>query len=215
MIDTDTCYTILEVSVNADREEIKKAYRKMVKRYHPDNRGGDIEKFKRVQDAYNQLCRAPVEYKIKQAIDVKSEREAPKKKYFFFHIIDPLVRRMPAEEIVRLVIYSGNYLLRRQAMYVLYERKEEVLRTLIHAAKKDLNTANRAIAEDFLLSYLKDYGNLQAAREFWLSADVSEKYVLLVYLIEKQIKGYKNVVSRSIVSLPLFLQVKVRKYLKI
>ena len=60
---TDNAYKILEVDSNASLDEIKKAYRKMAKKYHPDKlRGQDPamikgaeEKFREVQKAYETL----------------------------------------------------------------------------------------------------------------------------------------------------------------
>lgn len=49
-------YRILNVSGNASQEEIKKAYRKLSRKYHPDNAGEDSrEQFDRVQEAYGVL----------------------------------------------------------------------------------------------------------------------------------------------------------------
>jgi len=51
-------YEILEVSENADKATIKKAYRTMAKKYHPDKNAGDIEaeqKFKLCNEAYQCL----------------------------------------------------------------------------------------------------------------------------------------------------------------
>jgi molecular chaperone DnaJ len=48
-------YRILEVSSDADENEIKKAFRKLAKKYHPDTNGGDkqAEKcFQEVNEAY-------------------------------------------------------------------------------------------------------------------------------------------------------------------
>lgn len=47
-------YKILEVSRDASKEEIKKAYRKLAHKHHPD-KGGDEEKFKKISEAYSVL----------------------------------------------------------------------------------------------------------------------------------------------------------------
>jgi DnaJ like chaperone protein len=60
---TDSAYRILEIDKSATNNEIKKAYRKMAKKYHPDKLQhlgeehvkGAQEKFQRVQKAYEQL----------------------------------------------------------------------------------------------------------------------------------------------------------------
>lgn len=51
-------YDILGVPQNADREEIKRAYRKLSKKYHPDIKPGDREAaeiFAQVSEAYSIL----------------------------------------------------------------------------------------------------------------------------------------------------------------
>ncbi len=56
-------YDTLGVSPNATDEEIKKAYRKLSRQYHPDSNVGSAhpeiaeEKFKEVQQAYNQIMK--------------------------------------------------------------------------------------------------------------------------------------------------------------
>jgi molecular chaperone DnaJ len=56
-------YKILEVSSNASNDEIKRAYRDLSRKYHPDSyvnnplAGLAEEKFKEVQEAYNQIMK--------------------------------------------------------------------------------------------------------------------------------------------------------------
>jgi molecular chaperone DnaJ len=45
-------YKILGVEKNASDDEIKKAFRKLAHKYHPDKQGGDEAKFKEVNEAY-------------------------------------------------------------------------------------------------------------------------------------------------------------------
>ncbi|NND15832.1 MAG: DnaJ domain-containing protein [Eudoraea sp.] len=61
--EADTAYKILEIAKTATDDEVKKAYRKMAKKYHPDKvrtdneaiKKGAEEKFKEVQKAYEQI----------------------------------------------------------------------------------------------------------------------------------------------------------------
>ena len=49
-------YEVLGISKTADEKTIKKAYRKLAKKYHPDMNPGDKtaeQKFKEATDAYN------------------------------------------------------------------------------------------------------------------------------------------------------------------
>ena len=61
--DTNAAYRILELEASVDDDEVKKAYRKMANKYHPDKvayLGEDIrkaagEKFRKVKDAYDTI----------------------------------------------------------------------------------------------------------------------------------------------------------------
>lgn len=54
MVKDQQYYNILGVPPNASTEQIKKAYRKLALKYHPD-KGGDPEKFKEISVAYDTL----------------------------------------------------------------------------------------------------------------------------------------------------------------
>ena len=48
-------YSILGVAKGASQEDIQKAFRKLAHQYHPDKQGGDVNKFKEVNEAYQVL----------------------------------------------------------------------------------------------------------------------------------------------------------------
>lgn len=48
-------YNILGVDKSASSEEVKKAFRKLAHKYHPDKKGGDEAKFKEVNEAFQVL----------------------------------------------------------------------------------------------------------------------------------------------------------------
>ena len=48
-------YEILGVGKDASQEEIKKAFRSLAHKYHPDKKGGDEAKFKEITEAYSVL----------------------------------------------------------------------------------------------------------------------------------------------------------------
>lgn len=61
--EVDSAYKILETTKSATNDEIKKAYRKMAKKYHPDklqsvgeeHKEGAKEKFQKIQSAYEKI----------------------------------------------------------------------------------------------------------------------------------------------------------------
>ncbi|MBL7910093.1 MAG: DnaJ domain-containing protein [Bacteroidia bacterium] len=67
-------YQILAVKLSANIEEIKKAYRELAKKFHPDKNQGDKEveeKFKEISSAYETLS----DVQKRAAYDLKLEEE--------------------------------------------------------------------------------------------------------------------------------------------
>lgn len=48
-------YKILDIDKGASKEEVKKAFRKLAQKYHPDKPSGDEAKFKEINEAYSVL----------------------------------------------------------------------------------------------------------------------------------------------------------------
>lgn len=64
-------FLILEIKENSSKAEIKKAYRRLANKYHPDKEGGSLEQFKLVKEAY--------EFLIKGISSTKAFVKEPKK----------------------------------------------------------------------------------------------------------------------------------------
>jgi DnaJ family protein B protein 4 len=52
-------YEVLGVEPGADEETIRRSYKKLALRYHPDKATGDSEKFKEINEAYQTLTKTP------------------------------------------------------------------------------------------------------------------------------------------------------------
>ena len=77
-------YEILEISRTADKESIKKAYRKLALQFHPDRNQGDSEaesKFKDINEAYRVLSTGSTKRRYDRMWNTHVGRKQIKKDY--------------------------------------------------------------------------------------------------------------------------------------
>jgi curved DNA-binding protein CbpA len=87
-------YDILEINKSATPEEIKEAYRKLVKIHHPDINGGKDEKFKQISEAYSVL----IDPEKRKAYD--SGKYEPVEKLAAYNILTETLFRMVTDFLV-------------------------------------------------------------------------------------------------------------------
>ena len=61
-------FAILGVSPNSTAEEVKSAYRRLAKSYHPDRYAGDSKRFRQIQEAYAVLSTAYTRRRYEQTL---------------------------------------------------------------------------------------------------------------------------------------------------
>ena len=84
MADKRDYYEVLGVDKSADDATLKKAYRKLAKKYHPDLNPGDAQaaqKMNEINEAYD-LLKNPQAYRQQQAQQRQQEREEQHRKQF-------------------------------------------------------------------------------------------------------------------------------------
>lgn len=65
-------YEILGIPVGSDMAVVKKAYRRLAKKYHPDL-GGDEAKFKEVSEAYSAIEEGSVVFEVPKRDSLRHE----------------------------------------------------------------------------------------------------------------------------------------------
>jgi hypothetical protein len=72
-LEESNLYYILDIDYEADHDKIKKAYKALCKKYHPD-KGGDPSEFAKVHNAYkilsNELCKSLYDKFASEALDI-------------------------------------------------------------------------------------------------------------------------------------------------
>jgi curved DNA-binding protein CbpA len=71
-------YEVLNITDKTDKKNIKKNFNKLVLKYHPDKKGGDLDKFQAVTIAYNILSND----ELRKKYDIEYEKSLNNKKTF-------------------------------------------------------------------------------------------------------------------------------------
>src|SRR3990167_2549091 len=61
-----SAYDILGLTPEASKAEIKKAYHHLAKKYHPDKRPLNLEKFSEIKSAYDKLIAKEKDFELEQ-----------------------------------------------------------------------------------------------------------------------------------------------------
>lgn len=94
MAEKKNYYDLLGVSPDADDNEIKKAYRKLALKYHPDmGSGEDVEKFLEISEAFRTLIDKKKREKYDRQLSMKNRRKSFYR-YKFNEIVDPGLGRL-------------------------------------------------------------------------------------------------------------------------
>lgn len=77
MVDFKDYYKILNITKSATDKEIKDAFRKLAKQYHPDSEGGSEDKFKDINEAYEVLKDSKKKHKYDMMLKYQNSFDAP------------------------------------------------------------------------------------------------------------------------------------------
>ncbi len=149
------CLKILNVDKNATIHDIKRAYRKLVKKYHPDIAGNEkyyVEKFREITKAYKTLIDAinshegeltfettkenslreffRKKFRIRNYIELFKARKKPKKqeykvKEIFLKKVSDEILILPEEELILRLEGSSNFYVILEAVKALYKKNSE------------------------------------------------------------------------------------------
>lgn len=163
-----TYYEVVGVEATASREEIRAAYRQLVRRFHPDARGGKQHPagvFEEINAAYAVLMDPQKRKEYDEGLASRSVKKRPfgfrewkpvMATFQWLKLIftgrrvgrpvektDPKLLSMPVEELVKRVLYSGNPYVRLHAVRALVAQKKktaipDLLRLLYAPIDEDL-----------------------------------------------------------------------------
>ncbi len=106
-------YELLGVSINADSNTIKKAFRKKAKEKHPDSGSGSNESMRQLLEAYRILTNPEKRYEYDKLIRKKTQKEIEKQFDYHEWILERISK---PEYIVKLIFYDLLHNLEDEAL---------------------------------------------------------------------------------------------------
>ena len=140
----DDYYQILQVNNNSTKEEIKKQYHNLCKKYHPDKNEGDDTQFKKINEAYITLSddQKRKEYNIRRTF--KNIDFTPDELQVLFSYYDKFIESKEYK-LMKLIYHS----IPQQLKTAIWEKFKKFKLKQIFPANKIINIEN--LDEDFII----------------------------------------------------------------
>ncbi len=149
-------YQVLEIPYNATELEIKKAYRKLAMRYHPDKNTGNplaIQHFREIQEAYDILSN-PV--KRSEYHQIRWQHEGFQNRFVSPTLVTPELLLKEAQKINRLVNQMDIFRMNQEALH-------QELTQLMNAKHRLVlqNCPSESLLKEFILSVFRSMNPLK------------------------------------------------------
>ncbi|WP_290791934.1 DnaJ domain-containing protein [Flavihumibacter sp. UBA7668] len=182
-------YQVLEIPYNATELEIKKAYRKLAMRYHPDKNTGNplaIQHFREIQEAYDILSN-PV--KRSEYHQIRWQHEGFQNRFVSPTLVTPELLLQEAKKINRLVSQMDVFRMNQEA---LHQELSQLMNSKHCLVLQDCPSEN--LLKEFILSVLKSMNPLKF--HYWRTlipslvkiAGINNQLLEIIYQNEKKKK---------------------------
>lgn len=177
-----TLYEVLEVSENASPEIIEKAYKVLVKKYHPDlqkvsEKQKAEEKMKKINEAYDILGNEEKRKKYDQ--ELRQKREAEKEKYYQ----EQKLKDSQVNEIYYAQNYNSNIQNESKEDYAFEKEKikyqEKLRKEELKQRKKMQENLNKEY-ENAYSNYLRSLG--YKVKHSWSKENIIDLFIVLVIM---------------------------------
>jgi DnaJ-class molecular chaperone len=191
-------YDILEINKDASYDDIKKAYRKLARKYHPDkNKAADAEeKFKMISEAYQTLS----DQKLKNNYDnygkVPDNFMTPEEIYTkIFSNMDPILGSFLTETLTK---FTNNLMDEKKSLKQLFEdfNTEDMLDKgsdiMKHYLKKNIKPTDKSLSFNMIYTLELDCSELDDENDIDVDIDFLRKYshIKLILTYEGEKKKY-------------------------